>query len=150
MQSLTYCLLLKDVKFPLMLDVYELCTAEVQEKMLPIRSKFKEMEDKKLEKQQKKVSLIYSSHFYCLAPSHALICSRKTQLITQCHYQFCTVSPNVLFLFLHQVMKKPDAKAKEVKYEPFSFRDGMLGHDTDTFCTIFKGGIRTKILPKTL
>lgn len=45
----------KDVKFPLMLDVYELCTAELQEKMLPIRSKFKEVEDKKLEKQQQKV-----------------------------------------------------------------------------------------------
>uniref|UniRef100_A0AAQ5X2K4 Ubiquitin carboxyl-terminal hydrolase n=1 Tax=Amphiprion ocellaris TaxID=80972 RepID=A0AAQ5X2K4_AMPOC len=46
---------LKDVKFPLMLDVYELCTAELQEKMLPVRSKFKEVEDKKLEKQQQKV-----------------------------------------------------------------------------------------------
>uniref|UniRef100_A0A3P9NK09 Ubiquitin carboxyl-terminal hydrolase n=1 Tax=Poecilia reticulata TaxID=8081 RepID=A0A3P9NK09_POERE len=45
---------LKDVKFPLMLDVYELLTPELQEKMLPIRSKFKEMEDKKLEKQQQK------------------------------------------------------------------------------------------------
>uniref|UniRef100_A0AAX7TM50 Ubiquitin carboxyl-terminal hydrolase n=1 Tax=Astatotilapia calliptera TaxID=8154 RepID=A0AAX7TM50_ASTCA len=49
---------LKDVKFPLMLDVYELCTAELQEKMLPIRSKFKEVEDKKLEKQQQKVKQI--------------------------------------------------------------------------------------------
>uniref|UniRef100_A0A3Q1ISD3 Ubiquitin carboxyl-terminal hydrolase n=1 Tax=Anabas testudineus TaxID=64144 RepID=A0A3Q1ISD3_ANATE len=46
---------LKDVKFPLMLDVYELCTTELQEKMLPIRSKFKNMEDKKLEKQQQKL-----------------------------------------------------------------------------------------------
>lgn len=45
----------KDVKFPLMLDVYELCTTELQEKMLPIRSKFKEVEDKKLEKQHQKV-----------------------------------------------------------------------------------------------
>ncbi|XP_051944463.1 ubiquitin carboxyl-terminal hydrolase 14 [Hippocampus zosterae] len=45
---------LKDVKFPLMLDVYELCTAEVQESMLATRSKFKEVEDKKLEKQQQK------------------------------------------------------------------------------------------------
>ncbi|KAG8014237.1 Rho-associated protein kinase 1, partial [Nibea albiflora] len=44
-----------DVKFPLMLDVYELCTSELQEKMLPIRSKFKEVEDKKLEKQQQKL-----------------------------------------------------------------------------------------------
>lgn len=53
-----------------MLDVYELCTAELQEKMLPIRSKFKEVEDKKLEKQQQKVRptscILYlqkSSHF---------------------------------------------------------------------------------------
>nr|XP_033789819.1 ubiquitin carboxyl-terminal hydrolase 14 isoform X1 [Geotrypetes seraphini] len=37
---------LKDVKFPLMLDVYELCTQELQEKMVPYRSKFKELEDK--------------------------------------------------------------------------------------------------------
>lgn len=47
---------LKDVKFPLMLDVYELCTSEVQEKMVAIRSKFKEVEDKKLEKQPQKVA----------------------------------------------------------------------------------------------
>ncbi|XP_073487544.1 ubiquitin carboxyl-terminal hydrolase 14 [Aquarana catesbeiana] len=37
---------LKDVKFPLMLDIYELCTPELQEKMAPFRSKFKELEDK--------------------------------------------------------------------------------------------------------
>lgn len=56
--------LFKDVKFPLMLDVYELCTAELQEKMLPIRSKFKEVEDKKLEKQQQKVEpFIFTLHF---------------------------------------------------------------------------------------
>ncbi|XP_028329143.1 ubiquitin carboxyl-terminal hydrolase 14 [Gouania willdenowi] len=48
---------LKDVKFPLMLDVYELCTSELQEKMLPMRSKFKVMEDKKLEKQQQQKQL---------------------------------------------------------------------------------------------
>ncbi|XP_053485933.1 ubiquitin carboxyl-terminal hydrolase 14 isoform X2 [Ictalurus furcatus] len=47
---------LKDVKFPLMLDVYELCTAELQEKMVSVRSKFKDMEDKKLEKQQQKIN----------------------------------------------------------------------------------------------
>uniref|UniRef100_A0A8C8HGY2 Ubiquitin carboxyl-terminal hydrolase n=1 Tax=Oncorhynchus tshawytscha TaxID=74940 RepID=A0A8C8HGY2_ONCTS len=45
---------LKDVKFPLMLDVYELCTSELQEKMVAVRSKFKEIEDKKLEKQSQK------------------------------------------------------------------------------------------------
>lgn len=46
-----------------MLDVYELLTPELQEKMLPIRSKFKEMEDKKLEKQQQKVTRIYVDVF---------------------------------------------------------------------------------------
>lgn len=46
-----------------MLDVYELCTAELQEKMLPIRSKFKEIEDKKLEKQQQKVEPFILPHF---------------------------------------------------------------------------------------
>ncbi|MCJ8731146.1 hypothetical protein PDJAM_G00195940 [Pangasius djambal] len=49
---------LKDVKFPLMLDVYELCTAELQEKMVSVRSKFKDMEDKKLEKQQQKINKV--------------------------------------------------------------------------------------------
>ncbi|OCT76695.1 ubiquitin carboxyl-terminal hydrolase 14 [Xenopus laevis] len=39
---------LKDVKFPLMLDIYELCTPELQEKMVPYRSKFKQLEDKKV------------------------------------------------------------------------------------------------------
>ncbi|KAK2860004.1 hypothetical protein Q7C36_004170 [Tachysurus vachellii] len=47
---------LKDVKFPLMLDVYEMCTPELQEKMVPVRSKFKEMEDRKLEEQQQKIN----------------------------------------------------------------------------------------------
>ncbi|KAM4687376.1 ubiquitin carboxyl-terminal hydrolase 14 [Discoglossus pictus] len=37
---------LKDVKFPLMLDIYELCTQSLQEKMVPYRTKFKELEDK--------------------------------------------------------------------------------------------------------
>uniref|UniRef100_A0A2K5RIT2 Ubiquitin carboxyl-terminal hydrolase n=1 Tax=Cebus imitator TaxID=2715852 RepID=A0A2K5RIT2_CEBIM len=39
---------LKDVKFPLMLDMYELCTPELQEKMVSFRSKFKDLEDKKV------------------------------------------------------------------------------------------------------
>ncbi|XP_033854405.2 ubiquitin carboxyl-terminal hydrolase 14-like isoform X1 [Acipenser ruthenus] len=46
---------LKDVKFPLMLDVYELCTTELQEKMVSIRSKFKEVEDRLNTQQQQKV-----------------------------------------------------------------------------------------------
>ncbi|XP_059835868.1 ubiquitin carboxyl-terminal hydrolase 14 [Hypanus sabinus] len=44
---------LKDVKFPLMLDVYELCVPELQEKMVPYRLKFKEQEDRKADMQTK-------------------------------------------------------------------------------------------------
>ncbi|KAM8967783.1 ubiquitin carboxyl-terminal hydrolase 14 isoform 2-T2 [Pelodytes ibericus] len=43
---------LKDVKFPLMLDIYELCTPELQEKMISYRSKFKELDDKKVQPQK--------------------------------------------------------------------------------------------------
>lgn len=93
----------KDVKFPLMLDVYELCTNELQEKMLPIRSKFKDVEDKKLEKQQQKVN-------------------RWTKVSLQ---HCCGRQSFNVFLFLYQTLKKPDA-AKEVKYEPFSFSEGKL------------------------
>ena len=31
------------------LDVFELCTEELQQKLLPVRTKFKEIEDKKVE-----------------------------------------------------------------------------------------------------
>uniref|UniRef100_A0A670I9X4 Ubiquitin carboxyl-terminal hydrolase 14 n=1 Tax=Podarcis muralis TaxID=64176 RepID=A0A670I9X4_PODMU len=53
---------LKDVKFPLMLDVFELCTSELQEKMTPYRSKFKELEDKKANQQPKNVRLAVLTH----------------------------------------------------------------------------------------
>lgn len=33
--------ILKDIKFPLMLDVFDLCSAELQQKLVPMRSKFK-------------------------------------------------------------------------------------------------------------
>ncbi|ERL92273.1 ubiquitin carboxyl-terminal hydrolase 14 [Dendroctonus ponderosae] len=36
---------LRDVKFPIEYDAYELCTPELQEKLTPVRSKFKELED---------------------------------------------------------------------------------------------------------
>jgi ubiquitin carboxyl-terminal hydrolase 14 len=38
--------ILKDVKFPVKLDVFELCTPELQQQLTPFRQKFKEMEDK--------------------------------------------------------------------------------------------------------
>ncbi|XP_060570508.1 ubiquitin carboxyl-terminal hydrolase 14-like [Ruditapes philippinarum] len=45
--------ILKDVKFPLSLDVFELCSEELQQKLLPAREKFKEQEDKAAEEATK-------------------------------------------------------------------------------------------------
>lgn len=42
--------LLRDVKFPLMLDVFDLCSTELQQKLIPMRDKMKEEEDKQIEK----------------------------------------------------------------------------------------------------
>ncbi|XP_005181587.2 ubiquitin carboxyl-terminal hydrolase 14 [Musca domestica] len=44
---------LKDIKFPLEFDAFDLCTPDLQNKLCPVRAKFKELEDKKLEKQIK-------------------------------------------------------------------------------------------------
>ena len=33
--------ILKDIKFPMMLDTFDLCSTELQEKLVPMRSKFK-------------------------------------------------------------------------------------------------------------
>ncbi|XP_028163286.1 ubiquitin carboxyl-terminal hydrolase 14 isoform X3 [Ostrinia furnacalis] len=41
--------ILKDVKFPLDLDVYELCSPELQERLAPMRAKFKEVDDANVE-----------------------------------------------------------------------------------------------------
>lgn len=37
--------ILKDVKFPLLFDAFDLCTPRLQEKLLPRRQKFKELDD---------------------------------------------------------------------------------------------------------
>ncbi|XP_017792063.1 PREDICTED: ubiquitin carboxyl-terminal hydrolase 14 [Habropoda laboriosa] len=41
--------ILKDVKFPLELDAFELCSSELQSKLTPMREKFKEYEDRLVE-----------------------------------------------------------------------------------------------------
>lgn len=41
--------ILKDVKFPMEFDAFELCSAELQEKLSPMRAKFKKLEDKLVE-----------------------------------------------------------------------------------------------------
>ena len=37
--------ILKDIKFPIMLDTFDLCTPELQNKLIPMRDKFKQYED---------------------------------------------------------------------------------------------------------
>ncbi|KAH9523744.1 Ubiquitin carboxyl-terminal hydrolase 14 [Bulinus truncatus] len=44
--------ILKDIKFPLSLDVFDLCTPSLQQKLIPIREHFKNMEDKKVAEAQ--------------------------------------------------------------------------------------------------
>ncbi|KAK7073067.1 Ubiquitin carboxyl-terminal hydrolase 14 [Halocaridina rubra] len=46
--------ILKDVKFPMVLDVYELCTPELQKKLIPNREKYKDMEERELEEERAK------------------------------------------------------------------------------------------------
>lgn len=48
--------ILKDVKFSLTLDMYELCTPELQKKLVPMRQKYKDHEDQKVEKMQQQKS----------------------------------------------------------------------------------------------
>ena len=40
--------ILKDVKFPLMLDVFELCSSDLQQSLIPQRDKFKVWEDEQV------------------------------------------------------------------------------------------------------
>lgn len=44
--------ILKDIKFPLSLDVFDLCTKELQERLVPARDKFKQWEDDRVLKAQ--------------------------------------------------------------------------------------------------
>merc|ERR1712150_408204 len=41
--------ILKDIKFPQVLDVFELCSKELQDKLAPMRTKFKDHEDRLVE-----------------------------------------------------------------------------------------------------
>lgn len=42
----------QDIKFPLSLDIFDLCSKELQEKLIPAREKFKQWEDECVQKAQ--------------------------------------------------------------------------------------------------
>ncbi|XP_064111774.1 ubiquitin carboxyl-terminal hydrolase 14-like [Macrobrachium nipponense] len=44
--------ILKDVKFPMVLDVFELCTEDLQKRLLPNREKYKDMEEREIEEER--------------------------------------------------------------------------------------------------
>ena len=56
--------ILKDVKFPMNLDLFDLCTPELQVKLQPMRQKFKELEDSKVERAQKAVEKDAKKTYY--------------------------------------------------------------------------------------
>ena len=65
----------QDVKFPMSLDVFDLCSEELQQKLMPARTKFKEIEDKKVEEaavRQANVILGKQISFYKTQGSHSL------------------------------------------------------------------------------
>lgn len=47
--------ILKDIKFTLKLDVFDLCTPELQNRLLPARNKFKEVDDAIVAESEKKL-----------------------------------------------------------------------------------------------
>ena len=49
---------LQDIKFPLSLDVFDLCTEDLQKKLSPARDRFKDEEDRKAEEKVEMVKLI--------------------------------------------------------------------------------------------
>ena len=49
---------LKDVKFPVMLDMFEMCGKELQDKLRPRRTQFKEYEDWLVDQVQRGQSVI--------------------------------------------------------------------------------------------
>lgn len=40
---------MQDIKFPMSLDVFDLCTPELQQRLTPVRDRFKAEEDKRVE-----------------------------------------------------------------------------------------------------
>lgn len=45
--------ILKDIKFPIDFDAFELCTPALQERLVPMRTRFKEFDDAELVRQAK-------------------------------------------------------------------------------------------------
>lgn len=56
--------MMQDVKFPMALDVFDLCSPELQQKLIPMRDRFKEEDDKRLEEAQ--VGCLFLLNISCL------------------------------------------------------------------------------------
>lgn len=63
--------ILKDIKFPMEFDAFELCTPTLQEKLVPMRAKFKQEEEAELERQTK------------LKEGHKSVSEKKSETVPQ-------------------------------------------------------------------
>lgn len=80
-----------------MLDVYELCTPGLQEKMVPYRSKFKDLEDKKINQQPNNVSLINLLSFFLIMYAFSLEVELKTAY-NQTSFSVLMIMFSILFV----------------------------------------------------
>ena len=54
----------QDIKFPISLDMFELCADELQQRLMPARNRFKEQEDRRVVQMEKVSSCANSSPYY--------------------------------------------------------------------------------------
>ena len=64
------------MKFPLSLDVFDLCSEELQKKLMPVRAKFKEIEDKKVEEAAVRQPLSQNTK-HLLGSPYLLLCTES-------------------------------------------------------------------------
>lgn len=86
-----------------MLDVYELCTPDLQEKMVSYRSKFKDLEDKKVNQQPKNVSLL-TLPLILTAEIGVLIRTRENLMSLNILFSYITHSLVVSFRSFYPVL----------------------------------------------
>jgi len=62
--SVCVIIVLQDIKFPMSLDIFDLCTPDLQQRLIPARDKFKAEEDKHVDGAQTVQSCCFICHFH--------------------------------------------------------------------------------------
>ncbi len=111
---------LQDVKFQMKLDMYDFCTPGLQDKMLPIRRKYKEVEDKK----------IVSCALHYLSNVPPLPTPPRTYP-PPCTYTKA-LKAKAISEFKAGELKAIDT-SKAVAYQPYDFPEGKLSPTNNDF-----------------